>query len=97
MPFRRSPQALGSVLHNVIDEMGIQQKLDEARAIETWATLAGPQINGITESVWVRGGRLYVKVNSAAWRNELHLSRQRWCQHLNANLGNRLVREIVFR
>jgi predicted nucleic acid-binding Zn ribbon protein len=97
MPFTHSPQALTDLLSSVIKNMGIQRKLDEVRTVETWAALAGPQINGITHSVWVRGDKLYVKITSAAWRHELHLRRREWLDQLNEQLGAELVREIIFR
>lgn len=93
----KSPQALGSVLHGVIDKLGLQRKLDETEAIETWAILAGPQINGVTASVWIKGSTLYVQITSAAWRHQLHLQRRTWRDRLNDELGKPLIREIVFR
>lgn len=90
-------QLLGDVLGGVIKKMGIQKKLDAARTVEAWAVIAGPKINGITESAWLRGDTLYVKVTSAAWRHELHLQRRAWRDRLNEHLGAELVGEILFR
>lgn len=97
MPAYKGPQNIGSVLKDVIGKMGIQRKIDEARTVEAWAVLAGPQVNRVTESAWVRNDVLYVKVTSAAWRQELHLRRRQWCDRLNEQLKADLVREIVFR
>lgn len=97
MPFSHTPQALTDLLSSVIKDLGIQRKLDEVRTVETWAALAGPQINGVTQSAWVRGDKLYVKITSAAWRHELHLRRREWLDQLNERLGAELVKEIVFR
>lgn len=91
------PQPLNTVLDTVIDTLGIRREIDGARAIETWAALAGPQINGVTDTAWMRGGRLFVKITSAAWRHELHLNRFAWRDRLNAELGADVVEEIVFR
>ena len=94
--YSNKPQPLGDVMQALIDRMGLRKKIDEARIIEAWATLAGVTINGVTDKVWFKGGRLYVRVTSAAWRHELHLRRQAWRARLNQNLGDELVREIVF-
>jgi predicted nucleic acid-binding Zn ribbon protein len=75
----------------------LRTKIDEARVIETWAALAGPQINGVTQSAWMKGSTLYVKIRSAAWRQELHLRRRAWRDRLNAEVGADLVEAIVFR
>ncbi len=97
MPASDSPQSLGTVIQSVIDRLGLRQYINEARIIETWATLAGPQVNGVTSSVWLKGETLFVKIRSAAWRQELHLRRRDWRQRLNDDLGEELVKEIVFR
>ncbi|MEM1093567.1 MAG: DUF721 domain-containing protein [Bacteroidota bacterium] len=97
MGIHRGTQSLGAVLGELIDKMGIQKKMDAATIIETWATLAGPQVNRHTDSVWFKHGRLYVKIRSASWRQHLHMERTRWCQALNREIGRELVREVVFK
>ena len=94
--YSNKPQPLGEVMQALIDRMGLRKKIDEARIVEAWATLAGATINGVTDKAWVKGGRLYVRINSAAWRHELHLRRQAWRARLNDQLGDELVQEIVF-
>lgn len=91
------PVSLGKVLKGVIDRMGVRDKIDEARVIETWAHVAGPQINGVTSSVWMKGSTLFVKVTSSAWRQELHLNRREWRRRLNNAFDREVVKEIVFR
>lgn len=91
------PKPLGEVLQSVIDRLGLRTRINEARVIETWAALAGPQINSVTSSVWMKGATLFVKVTSAAWRQELHMRRREWRERLNDELGEELIDEIVFR
>ena len=92
-----TPQRLGDVLSKVIDDMGLRKKMDKARIVEAWASVAGPQVNGVTEEAWVKGKRLFVKIRSSAWRQELQMQRGRWKKRLNDELGGDLVSEIVFR
>jgi len=91
------PRPLGEVLQEVIDELGVQQEIDEARVIETWASVAGAKINEVTESAWMKDSTLYVKITSAAWRQELHMNRRKWRERLNGELDAEIVDEIVFR
>ncbi|NBC87426.1 MAG: DUF721 domain-containing protein [Bacteroidetes bacterium] len=92
-----SPQPLGDVLQDVIDRLGMRDKIDEARVVETWATIAGDRVNAVTESVWMKGDTLFVKISSAAWRQELHMNRRAWRDRLNDALGREIVGEIMFR
>ncbi len=91
------PKPLGNILDDVLQRLNVGGKIDEARVVEAWAMLAGPQINNVTESVWMKGTRLFVKIRSSAWRQELHLQRQQWRERLNKELGQELIHEIVFR
>lgn len=97
MPTQDGPTPLGEILQEVLDQLGVQEKIDEARVVETWASVAGTEINSVTESAWMQGSKLYVKITSAAWRQELHMNRRKWRQRLNGALDSDLVEEIVFR
>jgi len=93
--FTREPQPLGKVLQDYLENSNLQAKMNEARAVETWPLIAG-NINRFTTKVWIRNGRLYVRLKSAMWRHELHLQRMQWCEKLNKELGESFVKEIVF-
>ena len=90
-------QSLGDVLRDVISRMGIRRKLDEARMIDAWGEVAGPQVIAVTHSVWVKGRKLFVKVTSSTWRHELNLQRSQWKDRLNRHLEGEFVEEVVFR
>ncbi|MEF8816247.1 MAG: DUF721 domain-containing protein [Salinibacter sp.] len=91
------PRPLGDVIKEVIDELGIEEEVDEARVVEAWAGLAGDKINSVTESAWMKGSTLYVKITSAAWRQELHMNRRKWRERLNGAFEKDPVDELVFR
>ncbi len=92
-----SPQHLGKVLKQLIDSMGVRRGIDEARTVETWAALAGPDVNGVTRRAWVEGRTLCVQLSSAARRHQLHMQRSDLRRRLNEALGADLVQEIRFR
>lgn len=92
-----STRKLSEVLDRLVDQMGIRGELREAEIVEHWAALAGPEVNAYTDSVWLRGRRLFVKITSAARRQQLHLNRSDWRRRLNQTLGDDLIDEIVFR
>lgn len=91
------PKKLGDVLQNVINTMGVGDKIDAARTIEAWAALAGPEINAATRRVWLESNVLVVQLTSAIWRAELHMNRSQWRKKLNESLGSEIVKDIRFR
>lgn len=97
VPSSSEPQRLGAVLSDLVDRYGYRERLDAARAVEAWPTVAGPAIAGVTEQVWMRHGALHVKVRSAAWRHQLGFQRAAWRARMNEHLGREVVDEVVFR
>jgi predicted nucleic acid-binding Zn ribbon protein len=91
------PQRLGEVLGALIETLGIEHRLDDARIVDTWREIAGAPIGAVMGRVWVHKGILYVTITSAPWRQELYLHRNEWRRRLNDQLGTPLVQEIVFR
>ncbi|MEM1272094.1 MAG: DUF721 domain-containing protein [Bacteroidota bacterium] len=92
------PQSLADVLNVIIDQMGLRPRMNAAMVVETWAEIAGPQINGVTSKVWYQDGTLYIKLRSAPWRHALHMRRRDWLNRLNKELAGRTaVQEVVFR
>ena len=94
---RHDPQPLGDVLSALVEQYGYRDRLDAARAVETWPLVAGERVAAQTEQVWMREGVLHVKVRSSPWRHQLHLQRDAWRARLNEALGREVVREIAFR
>jgi predicted nucleic acid-binding Zn ribbon protein len=90
-------RSIGDLIGKAVSELGIRRKLDEARMIDAWAEVAGPKALAVTDAVWVKGSRLFIKITSSAWRHELHLQREAWRDKLNEHLGFALVSEVVFR
>lgn len=91
------PRRLGEVIESLVDRLGIRDELGEAEIIETWAVLAGAEINAVTDSAWMKGGTLFVKISSSTWRHRLHMDRSSWRSRLNLELGKKAVDEVVFR
>ncbi|NNE47218.1 MAG: DUF721 domain-containing protein [Rhodothermales bacterium] len=93
----RTPQHIGAVLSELVERLGIGPRLQEAKAVEAWAELAGPAIIAVTDSVRVKSGRMTIKITSPTWRYELNLQREEWRDRVNEFVGKKIIREIIFR
>lgn len=91
------PRRLGDVIDALVDRLGIRKELGEAEIIEAWATIAGADVNARTESAWLKGEILFVKINSPSLRHHLHMHRTEWKDRLNQELGRLAIRAIAFR
>jgi len=91
------PRPLGEIMEELVKDLGPETRLFEASIVAAWQDISGRQIQDSTERVWLEKRRLFVKVSSASWRQELHLQRRTWCDRLNQELGRDVVDEIIFR
>jgi len=94
---RRSPASLGDLIPDLVEDLGLTDRLDEARIEEEWKKLAGPGIGRVTRRVRLHGDRLVIQLDSATWRQALHMQREQWRERINEVVGGERIREIVFR
>jgi len=97
MARKRTPVPLSQVLDEVVSSTAMGGKIEEGRIIATFEDILGPRIGEQVEKSWIRDGKLFVRVKSSVWRQELHLNRMSWCRRLNDELGGKRISEIVFR
>lgn len=97
MPRSGVSRPLGDVLEVLIDRMNIRARLEEAKVVDTWQQLAGPEVCAVMDGARVQGRKLFVRITSAARRQEMHLDRSGWRDRLNEQLGDERIDEIVFR
>ncbi len=91
------PRPLSEIMPERVESLGASGRFLDATIISTWQDLSGSRVSLATEATWIEENRLFVKLSSASWRQELHLQRRTWCRKLNEQLGRDEIKEIVFR
>ena len=89
-------ERIGTLVEAMFARLGIAEKVKRAEVVADWRRLVGPHIADVAEAVGVRGGTLFVAVESAAWRNELSLMRPQLLAKLNAGRREGRIERIVF-
>ena len=69
--------------------------LDEVKVINSWKQVVGPFIATHTIDLSIKDGRLFVRVDSDALRNELSYSKSLLLKNLTDVVGQDVVKEIV--
>ncbi len=62
-----------------------------------WAEKMGTTINDYTKEIKIFGKRLYITIDSAPLRNELHYERETIKGWVNNHLGENAVEEVIIR
>lgn len=97
MTRKTSAVSLADLIPEIIEDLGISDRLAGANVEQEWRRIVGEKIGRETGRVRFADGRLHVEIRSAAWRQVLHLQREAWRDRLNKGLGSPVVREIIFR
>lgn len=93
---RDDASGIGEALAAYLKRSGLKRRLDQAKVVDAWADLVGPQIARVTAAEGVsEDGVLFVRVATAAWMQELQLQSPEILKKL-AREG-RGLRRIVWR
>ena len=79
--------SLTDALFAFLKESGLEQPVMEVQIEEIWPQVMGDVVTRLTRSVEVKGGMLYVRVNSAALKTQLFENRFELIRKLNEAVG----------
>lgn len=91
----QNTQSIQDVLEKILNSPALGKGIRETRAINAWEKVLGPTISRITKSLNIRGGVLYVSLNSSVIRNDLLMHKDKIIDALNAEAGGKVVYDLV--
>ena len=91
-----SDRPIGEVLKELIDTYHLEGKLNEMKVVHSWEKVVGSLIARYTKDVYIKKGKLFVKVDSPALKNELTYNASTILERLNAEAGSKVIEEIIF-
>jgi len=74
----------------------LQGKLNEVTVVSSWERVMGKAVALKTQEVYVNKGRLFVRLSSAPLKHELLMAKTRVAELINAEVGEVVVKEVVF-
>ncbi len=89
-------QNIRGILRNVINQEGMERKLDECEALLVWEDVA-PTLAARTQPVAISRGRLVINVTDSVILHQLTFYKKEYIDKINLMLGRRIVRDITFR
>ncbi|RLD34221.1 MAG: DUF721 domain-containing protein [Bacteroidetes bacterium] len=96
MARRSNEQPLGEVIRELLSSYRLEGKLNQARIIEAWPDVTGTMITNHTKDLYIKGSKLFVKLDSPALKNELAYSKGQIIDSLNGIVGGKIITDIVF-
>lgn len=92
----KNDASLGEVIREFIEAYHFSDKLYEIDYRRYWEKVCGKVVAKHTTKMYINKGKLFVRLDSAALRNELNMSRTHICEELNKEAGRKLIEEVVF-
>lgn len=86
----------GSVINQLLDRMGIAEKVNDSKIVAAWDDVVGAKIARFTTAQSIENGILTVKVKNPIWRNELTYLKEEIKYKLNKTAGKFVVKDIKF-
>ena len=92
---KSNEQPLKAAIEEFLDAFHLRDKLNQAKVMQAWEKVVGEMVARNTSQLHIRNKILYVKVNSAALRNELLFARNKVMNALNKEAGAIVIEEII--
>lgn len=87
-------RSIGELLADFIHGSALEQPLLERKVVEVWPEVLGPTVAQLTGDIGVKNGVLYVRVRSAALKQQLFDIRHDLVRRLNEAAGANVLKDI---
>jgi predicted nucleic acid-binding Zn ribbon protein len=91
------PISLGDAIKEFLSQYKHSGKIQEAKVVESWPILMGNSIASLTQSVYVKNGKLFVQLKSSVLRNELMMYKRKIIVAINNHVGSEVIKELVLK
>ncbi len=88
-----STLSISDALVEYLRESGLEKSVLEVQVEEAWPKVMGAVVVGLTESVEMKDGVLYVRVRSAALKTQLFENRFELVRKLNEAVGANAIKD----
>ena len=92
---KSNEQTIADVLKQLVVVMKLKNNLTKVKIESLWAEKMGKTIAGNTRDLSVREKILYVTIESASLRSELHYGREKIKIILNEAIGEDYLKEVI--
>lgn len=91
---RTKTYPLKDLLQEYIKTMKMQTRLNEAKVINEWENIVGKAIGRMTQEIFIRNKKLFVRLNSSIAKNELMMIKDALKSKINEN--QKVIDDIIF-
>lgn len=94
---KTNDHTLKEVINELLKEYQLSDKLIELKIVESWPKIVGKMIAKHTTGIYLRKEKLFITIDNAAIKEELHYATSKLLKSLNKQVGGNFVKEIFFK
>jgi hypothetical protein len=96
-PKMKQATRAGDLVDRLLKGFGLDDRLQQYRALIIWEEVVGPQIAAHTRPVRIRDGILEINVDQPTWMQQLQLMKPKILAQLNAELGKATIKDLFLK
>jgi len=89
-------QPIKEIIKEITETYKLDDKLNAIRLRESWEKLMGQSIAKHTTKIFITNKTLHINFDSAPLRQELSYAKSKVIKMINEDLGDEVVKDIVF-
>ena len=94
---RTNDHTLKEVINLMLKEYRLNDRLNVIKLNEVWPSVVGKMIANHTTEIYLKNRKLFVSLDNAAMKQELHYAQTKLLKSLNKKIGDNLIDEIYFK
>lgn len=80
----------------LLETYRIKRRFQETAVVAHWEEIMGKAIASRTSDLFIKDGKLFLKLESSVLRSELQMAKQKIIELLNDRAGSEIIRDVVF-
>lgn len=88
-------ESIQSVLARFLKESGLEEPVRRYRTLQDWPEIVGESIAAVTRPERISNGKLFIRVENDAWRNELIFYKKEILEKVNSQLDSAISAIIL--
>ena len=93
----REPARAGELVAHLLKGLGLEERLNQYKALVIWKDVVGPQIAARTRPVRIRNDILEINVDQPAWMQQLQLMKPKILFQLNHQLDKATIKDLYLK
>ena len=96
MKKKNNQLSLKEAIENLVASYKMSEKLGEVQVVNCWEKVVGEMIAKHTVRIYIKKGKLIVKLDSPVLKEELSYSKSKIIEMLNKEVNEKIIEDIVF-